>query len=109
MTQINSEEIFQSPRIVLADYVTILRPGTPISSDPNATPIKYLNDVDELDDGITLILSEPSKKFSDRDCLYSLVEHGGDGRYLLAFYGSLVNLKTTFFWAYDHLHLICFF
>ncbi|VDD88832.1 unnamed protein product [Enterobius vermicularis] len=56
--------------------------------DPNATPIKYLNDVDELDDGITLILSEPSKKFSDRDCLYSLVEHGGDGR-LLSY-----NIKT---------------
>uniref|UniRef100_A0A0N5AYH3 Str_synth domain-containing protein n=1 Tax=Syphacia muris TaxID=451379 RepID=A0A0N5AYH3_9BILA len=54
----------------------------------NARPLRYLNDLDVMEDGETVILSEPSTTFSDRDYLYALMEHGGDGR-LLAY--NLVN------------------
>ncbi|KHN78425.1 Adipocyte plasma membrane-associated protein [Toxocara canis] len=60
----------------------ILKTGTRISDPSNATPLRHLNDLDELDDG-RIILSEPSYKFADRDCVYAMTEHSGDGRLLL--------------------------
>lgn len=74
--------------VVTADYRILLKPGTPIINNAKARPLRYLNDLDVMEDGETVILSEPSTTFSDRDYLYALMEHGGDGR-LLAY--NLVN------------------
>ncbi|VDK61802.1 unnamed protein product [Anisakis simplex] len=60
----------------------ILSNGTQLWNASNALPLRHFNDFDETEDG-KIILSEPSMKFSDRDCLYAMNEHGADGRVLV--------------------------
>uniref|UniRef100_A0A9J2P893 Adipocyte plasma membrane-associated protein n=1 Tax=Ascaris lumbricoides TaxID=6252 RepID=A0A9J2P893_ASCLU len=66
--------------VISGDSKLILKVGTEINGSPDAVPLRHLNDLDEMDDG-RVIFSEPSSKFADRDCLYAMMEHGGDGRH----------------------------
>uniref|UniRef100_A0A915B5C5 Strictosidine synthase conserved region domain-containing protein n=2 Tax=Parascaris univalens TaxID=6257 RepID=A0A915B5C5_PARUN len=83
--------------VISGESKLILKGGTEINNSPDAVPLRHLNDLDVMDDG-KVIFSEPSSKFADRDCLYAMTEHGGDGR-LLSFDRNKQELQVLV----DHL------
>ncbi|KAK5966504.1 Adipocyte plasma membrane-associated protein [Trichostrongylus colubriformis] len=72
--------------------------GAVITDDASAIPTRYLNDFDFLPDG-SLVISESSTKFDDRDFIYDLLEHRANGR-LLAYNPETEELSVLL----DHLY-----
>uniref|UniRef100_A0A0R3RL21 Str_synth domain-containing protein n=1 Tax=Elaeophora elaphi TaxID=1147741 RepID=A0A0R3RL21_9BILA len=76
----------------------ILKPGTKISQGLS-WPVVHFNDFDISQDGHHIVFTEPSHRFSDRDCFYAMTEHRPDGR-LLHYNMDKDELRVLI----DHLH-----
>ncbi|MFH4973406.1 hypothetical protein AB6A40_000115 [Gnathostoma spinigerum] len=62
-------------------FKCVLPIGAKITTDSTAAALNYVNDFDILPNG-SLIISEPTTTFKDRDFLYAMLEHRPNGRLL---------------------------
>lgn len=64
----------------LGDSQLVLGTGKTITNHTQSPSLKHFNDFDISSNGQFIVLSEPSIKFTDRDCMLAMLEHSADGR-----------------------------